>query len=78
MMDIKIRYNNNCTDDKMFWRLIIDGTEFLASDIEINVPTFTTRDDVFDPQRNEMVNKHHITCKAESVSWSNTGVAEIS
>ena len=76
-MDIKIRYNHGCTDDKMFWRLIIDGAEFLASDIQINVPTFTTRDDVFDPQKNEMVNKHHISCKADYVSWSDTGVAII-
>ncbi len=76
-MDIKIRYNHSCTDDKMFWRLIIDGTEFLASDIQINVPTFTTRDDVFDPQKNEMVNKHHISCEADSVSWTDTGVAII-
>jgi hypothetical protein len=78
MIDIKVRYNNNCTDDKMYWRLIIDGVEFLASDIKINVPTETTRDNVFDPQRNEMVSKHHISCKANNVSWSDTGVAKIS
>lgn len=77
MMDIKIRYNHNCTDDKHYWRLIIDGVEYLASDIKINVPTQTTRDDVFDSQRNKMVNKHHISCKAESVNWSDSGVAEI-
>jgi hypothetical protein len=78
MMDVKIRYNHNCTDDKMYWRLIIGGTEFLASNIQINVPTKTTRDDVFDTKKNEMVNKHHITCEANSVSWSDTGVAIIS
>jgi hypothetical protein len=73
-MDIKIRYNHNCTDDKMYWRVIINSVEFLASDIKINVPTYTTRDDVYDPQRNEMVNKHHITCKANAVIWDDTVV----
>jgi hypothetical protein len=77
MIDIKIRYNHNCNDDKHYWRLIIDNVEYLASDINILVPTKTTRDEVFDLQRNEMVNKHHISCKAESVNWINSGIAEI-
>lgn len=77
MMDIKIRYNQNCTDEKHYWRLIIDGVEYLASDIIINVPTQTTRDNVFDPHKNQMVDKHHISCKANVVNWTNSGVAEI-
>ena len=77
MIDIKIRYNNNCTDNKYYWRLIIDGVEHLASDIIINVPTQTTRDNVFDPHKNQMVDKHHISCKANIVNWTNSLVAEI-
>lgn len=76
MIDVKIRYNHNCTDDKNYWRVIIDGAEHLASDVMINVSTRTTRDDVYDPQKKEMVNKHHISCTASSVIFKN-GMIEI-
>jgi hypothetical protein len=75
-IDIKIRYNTNCNDNTMYWRVIIDGVEHLASDVMINIPTQTTRDNVFDPQRNEVVNKHHISCKANSVIFKE-GIVEI-
>jgi hypothetical protein len=29
----------------------------------------TTRDDVFDPNRNAVVNKHHFSCQANEVVW---------
>lgn len=75
-VDVKIRYNQNCNDDKNYWRVIVDGKEYLACDVSINVTTRTTRDDVFDQQKNEIVNKHHISCKANTVIFKN-GMVEI-
>lgn len=69
MIDVKIRYNTLCNDGKLYWRILINGEEKIASDIKINIPTYTTNDDVFDSHRNEMVNKHHISCKANEVVW---------
>jgi hypothetical protein len=69
MIDIKIRYNTNCDDNHMFWRVLINGTEHTVSNVIINVPVYTTRDIVFDPSRNSMVDKHHLSCKATEVIW---------
>ena len=69
MVIVKIRYNTLCDDDHLHWRILVDGIEKLAYSIIIEVPTYTTRDDVWDPNRKEMVNKHHITCEANEVVW---------
>lgn len=68
-MKVKIRYNTLVDDDKHYWRVIIDGEEHLASDVIINVPTYTTKDVVFDKIRNEEVIKHHITCDVKEITW---------
>jgi hypothetical protein len=69
MIDVKIRYNTLCTDNHMFWRILINGTEHICSNIICNIPLHTTRDLVWDPNRNEKVDKHHLSCLATSVSW---------
>lgn len=69
MIEIKIRYNTNCTDNHMFWRVLINGVEHTVSNVIINVPVHTTRDVVFDPSRDKMVDKHHLTCLAKEVLW---------
>lgn len=62
---IKIRYNTAVVDDFLYWRVLIDGVEHLASDIKINVPTYATKDYV------EGVGiKHHITCESDNVVWN--------
>lgn len=71
MYDIKIRYNTLCNDDRLYWRAIINGVEYVAENIIINIPMKTTRDIVFDPNRNEMVDKHHISCTTDIISWDN-------
>jgi hypothetical protein len=61
---IKIRYNTAVDDDFLYWRVLEDGVEKLASDIQINVPSYTTNDMI------EGVGmKHHITCESEDVVW---------
>jgi len=61
MIDVKIRYNTMCTDNHLFWRILIDGVEEICSNVIINVPVHTTRDVVYDPSRNTDVDKHHIS-----------------
>lgn len=74
MIDVKIRYNTLCDDDTLFWRILINGEEKVASDIIINIPAHTTRDDVFDIHRDKIVNKHHISCQANEVIWDGSKV----
>ena len=47
MKDIKVRYNTNCVDNHMFWRILIDGIEYLASNIIFEIQPHTTRDVVY-------------------------------
>lgn len=69
MIDVKIRYNTLCDDNNNFWRIIIDGNEHICSNIIIEIPTFTTKDDVWDNNRNSIVSKHHISCMANEIVW---------
>ncbi len=69
MIDVKIRWNTLCEDNHTFWRILIDGVEFTASNVIVEIPVHTTRDMVFDPKRNDNVDKHHISCKANEVIW---------
>jgi len=69
MIDVKIRYNTLCTDNRTYWRILLDGVEHNCSHININIPTQTTQDNVFDSARGENVDKHHISCYANSVTF---------
>lgn len=65
MVTVKIRYNTQVNDDFLYWRVVVEGVERLASDIKINVPTFTTKDFI-----EEVGMKHHITCEANELIWN--------
>jgi hypothetical protein len=69
MIDIKVRYNTNCVDNHMFWRILIDGIEYLVSNIIFEIPTHTTRDVVYDPSRESDVDRHHLSCTTNEVIW---------
>jgi hypothetical protein len=69
MIDVKVRYNTLCDDNHLFWRVIVDGEEKTASHIIFEIPTYTTKDTVFDVSRNKEVEKHHISCLANKVDW---------
>jgi hypothetical protein len=65
MDKIKIRYNTDVCDGFLYWRVIINGKEHLASDIKINVPSYSTSDFV------ENVGiKHHISCESDNIVWN--------
>jgi hypothetical protein len=69
MIDIKIRYNTLCEDNHMFWRILINNIEYTASNIIVDIPLHTTKDKVYDRGRNDMVDKHHMSCIANEVIW---------
>ncbi len=69
MIDIKVRWNTLCDDNHTFWRILIDGVEWTASSVIIDIPVHTTKDNVWDSKRNQTVEKHHISCQANEVIW---------
>ena len=69
MIDVKIRYNTLCEDNHLYWRVLIDGKEYTCSNVIVEIPLNTTRDIVWDPNRNQNVDKHHMSCKANEVVW---------
>lgn len=69
MIDVKIRWNTRCTDNRSYWRILIDGVESVCSNVLVEVPTYTTQDTVWDTLRGEEVHKHHISCKANKIIW---------
>lgn len=69
MIDVKIRYNTLCEDNHLYWRVLIDGEEHICSNVIVEIPLHTTRDIVYDPNRSQNVDKHHMSCKAHEVIW---------
>lgn len=69
MIDVKIRYNTLCEDNHLYWRVLIDGVEYTCSNVIAEIPLCTTRDIVYDPNRKEKVDKHHMSCEANEVIW---------
>ena len=69
MIDVKVRYNTNCDDNHSYWRVLVEGVEQIASNVIVEIPTYTTKDIVFDPKSGAVVTKHHISCKANEVIW---------
>lgn len=74
MIDVKLRYNTLCDDNRNFWRILIDGMEYTCSDVLFEIPTHTTRDIVYDSVRKSKVDKHHISCQANEVIWEENSV----
>jgi hypothetical protein len=62
---IRIRYNNDCTDGKSYWRAIINGKEYQVEHIVINIPSKTTKDYLEDKE----TFKWHITCESNDYSF---------
>jgi hypothetical protein len=38
MIDVKVRYNTKCDDNHKFWRVLIDGSEYIASNVIFEIP----------------------------------------
>ena len=57
-------------DDHNYWRIIIDGEEKICSKVVFTIPTYTTRDIVWDSIRQQSLEKHHVSCQANEVLWN--------
>ncbi|MBK9478480.1 MAG: hypothetical protein IPP56_01140 [Bacteroidetes bacterium] len=62
---IKLRYNTECKDNRLYWRVLINGVEHLAENVFIQIPVSTTADFLED----KGVTKHHISCEANTLQW---------
>ncbi len=62
---VKIRFNNQHNDTPLIWRVIIDDVEYLASEILINTPSFTSVDTLPDGAV-----KHHVSAAYERLIWN--------
>lgn len=62
--EIKIRFNTLAGESHLKWRVLIDGIEHLASEVNVLVPTITTKDQI-----EGVGEKWHITCKPEVIEW---------
>lgn len=65
-----IRYNTNSISNTDKWRIIIDEEEILVSEIHINVPSFTSKDEI-----TGIGTKYHIKC--EGILTIKQNIAEI-
>lgn len=65
MKELKIRFNTENTDGVMVWRVLIDGKEHLASNVNIITPSYTTKDTLEDGRV-----KWHISAKYDELVWN--------
>jgi len=64
-MIVKLRYKTDAREtDILQWRVIIDGEEFHASFVSLDLHSITTKDRIA-----EGVDKWHITCEATNIKW---------
>ncbi len=66
---ISIRFNTlyeKSENQAYVWRVIVDGHEHLATDIECLVPTYGTKDEIADG-----VYKWHLSCNGQ-LTWDGT------
>lgn len=69
MTTVKLRFNTENKTDQ-YWRVLVNGEERTARSVAINVPTFTTQDNL----PNGKV-KFHITCfDPKVVTWKGDDV----
>ncbi len=62
---IKLRYNTECKDNRLYWRVLIDGKEHLAESVNFTIPVTTTCDFLKD----KGLTKHHISCESDNLVW---------
>jgi hypothetical protein len=67
-LKIQIRFNTaypeNSTEK---WRIICNGEQHFCHEIQVNCPTFTSTDIVKEDGTDRDIEKHHISCVADTV-----------
>lgn len=61
---VKIRYNHDAGESPLKWRVVIEGKEHLAENIDVLVPSVTTGDFI-----EGVGQKYHISCEPDLVVW---------
>jgi hypothetical protein len=74
MIDVKVRWNTQCKDDRNYWRVLIDGKEHICPDVIFEIPVHTTKDLVWDSIRGQELEKHHVSCKANEVLFKDDAI----
>jgi len=65
MKRLKIRFNHDHGNTKNVWRVLLpDGSERHVAHINLNVPSFTTTDEIAPG-----VVKSHISCNYNTLTW---------
>lgn len=65
---VKIRFNTQCEEGSdLRWRVLIDGIEHLASEVNINTHSSTTNDKI-----EGVGEKWHVSCKSDKIVWVGT------
>lgn len=67
--EVKIRYNHDSGEGPLKWRVVIDGREHLAENIDVLVPSVTTGDFI-----EGVGQKYHISCEPELIIWEGNKV----
>lgn len=77
-MEVKIRFNTRFPKDSdKKWRVIVDGTQHLVDDVEVNCKSWTSVDEINTALQGEpekIETKYHISCfpkKFEIISKKN-------
>jgi uncharacterized membrane protein len=65
---VKIRYNHDAGESPLKWRVVINGKEHLAKQVEILVPMTTTRDFI------NGFEKWHVSCTPDLITWEGDNV----
>ena len=68
MKKLMMRFN---TENKgcLFWRVVIEGREYLADNVQFKVPTFTSQDLL-----PGAIKKWHISAVYEQLHWEGTNL----
>ncbi len=69
MKELKIRFNTENNGNELVWRVLIENTEYLAKNIEVNTKAYTTKDYLADGRE-----KYHITVPYTHLSWENNNL----
>jgi uncharacterized membrane protein len=69
MSRVSVRYNHDSGDIDLKWRVLIDGKENLASEVELLTPSTTTKDII-----EGVGEKYHITCDPSIITWEGSRV----
>ena len=67
--EVKIRYNHDAGESPLKWRLVVNGVESIAEEIQLLLPSYTTSDFI-----EGVGQKYHISCQPDLIIWDGSKV----